>query len=154
MDFSSTWILDILMSLNLHSGYCAHIQILSQSPKPAFGHLDIVQLHYQFTAQPLSPSPLLFTVMLFLFYSVDHIVTFTAYSCSIPTTKSAPDPKLHACFSPLHSCPPVLLLHDYAIPIASCSIYSTGQGELSALNLKINFAIAVYLTPVSSFVIV
>jgi hypothetical protein len=62
--------------------------------------------------------------------------------------------KLHACISPPHGCHPVLLSHNYAVPIASCIVYTTGQGELSSLDLKIDFAIAVYLTPVSSSVVV
>jgi hypothetical protein len=33
-------------------------------------------------------------------------------------------------------------------------VYSTGQGQLSALDLKINFVIAVYPTLVSSSVVV
>jgi hypothetical protein len=63
-DFSSSRIPDIPTLLDPHPRYRAHIQIPFQSPKPISGHLGIFQPHYHFTAQPFSPSPPPFTVMI------------------------------------------------------------------------------------------
>jgi hypothetical protein len=60
-----------------------HIRIPSQSSKPVSSHLDIFQLHYHFTAQPLSPSPP-------PFHSYDSL----SYFLPIPLTALPPPPHI------------------------------------------------------------